>query len=191
MNSTDYVTLRGRIVVIFKFHLLLYIRCLFYFLASSISTISHYTISGLEIDRKKLIRFDSGRKSRRSLPKPNEPSPTIPPRPVVKDNPVRPDTEEVDYKKKDTLRSSKRSRAGSTWSLKSVSTTVRSRAESFGESVRSRGESFMLQGLTKSTENINERSKIQDDPKAGELFKYLQILTASFGAFAHGGNDVR
>ena len=35
------------------------------------------------------------------------------------------------------------------------------------------------------------REMIADEPKTGKLFKFLQILTASFGAFAHGGNDVR
>jgi len=30
-----------------------------------------------------------------------------------------------------------------------------------------------------------------DEPKTGKLFAFLQILTASFVAFAHGGNDVR
>ncbi|EDO34470.1 predicted protein [Nematostella vectensis] len=34
------------------------------------------------------------------------------------------------------------------------------------------------------------RCLITDEPKTGRLFAFLQILTASFGAFAHGGNDV-
>ena len=32
--------------------------------------------------------------------------------------------------------------------------------------------------------------KILDDPHLAQLFKYLQILTARFGSFAHEGNDV-
>jgi phosphate/sulfate permease len=30
-----------------------------------------------------------------------------------------------------------------------------------------------------------------DRPGIGRLFSFLQILTAAFGSFAHGGNDVR
>jgi len=32
---------------------------------------------------------------------------------------------------------------------------------------------------------------VKDTPEAVRLFSFLQILTAVFGAFAHGGNDVR
>jgi len=35
------------------------------------------------------------------------------------------------------------------------------------------------------------RLKVKDTPEAIRLFSFLQILTAIFGAFAHGGNDVR
>lgn len=34
------------------------------------------------------------------------------------------------------------------------------------------------------------RLKVKDTPEAIRLFSFLQILTAVFGAFAHGGNDV-
>ena len=45
--------------------------------------------------------------------------------------------------------------------------------------------------LSKETTRAMTREMIADEPKIGRLFKFLQILTASFGAFAHGGNDVR
>jgi len=38
--------------------------------------------------------------------------------------------------------------------------------------------------------NANEQDLRQDPPEIRELFKFLQILTACFGSFAHGGNDV-
>ena len=38
---------------------------------------------------------------------------------------------------------------------------------------------------------MEARKQVTDEPKTGKLFAFLQILTAAFGAFAHGGNDVR
>ena len=38
---------------------------------------------------------------------------------------------------------------------------------------------------------MEAREQVTDEPKTCKLFAFLQILTAAFGAFAHGGNDVR
>ena len=43
----------------------------------------------------------------------------------------------------------------------------------------------------KETARQIARSLVSDEPKTARLFKFLQVMTASFGAFAHGGNDVR
>ena len=36
-----------------------------------------------------------------------------------------------------------------------------------------------------------QRKEVKDSPETARLFSFLQILTAIFGSFAHGGNDVR
>lgn len=43
----------------------------------------------------------------------------------------------------------------------------------------------------KSSNSSLEEWHDQDKPEVSLLFQFLQILTACFGSFAHGGNDVR
>ncbi|KAK3578014.1 hypothetical protein CHS0354_036568 [Potamilus streckersoni] len=41
-----------------------------------------------------------------------------------------------------------------------------------------------------SAQREEARRKVEDKPETASLFSFLQILTAIFGSFAHGGNDV-
>lgn len=46
-------------------------------------------------------------------------------------------------------------------------------------------------GVRKGSSGSLEEWNDQDKPEVSLLFQFLQILTACFGSFAHGGNDVR
>lgn len=43
----------------------------------------------------------------------------------------------------------------------------------------------------KAMKDTDDEVAFADKPEVAQLFKYLQILTACFGSFAHGANDVR
>ena len=49
---------------------------------------------------------------------------------------------------------------------------------------------MLLQKMS-TTSSDDEDEEVKDRPETAKLFSLLQILTAIFGAFAHGGNDVR
>ena len=42
-----------------------------------------------------------------------------------------------------------------------------------------------------ATNNTSVEQEVKDPPSTKQIFSALQVLTAIFGSFAHGGNDVR
>ncbi|XP_074110305.1 na[+]-dependent inorganic phosphate cotransporter type III [Cotesia typhae] len=40
------------------------------------------------------------------------------------------------------------------------------------------------------TDPVDTQNHTEDNPEVAKLFSFLQVLTAAFGSFAHGGNDV-
>lgn len=52
------------------------------------------------------------------------------------------------------------------------------------------GEGGITFGPDSSTESTKTEDVPDDRPGVGKLFSFLQIMTAAFGSFAHGGNDV-
>ncbi|KAI8493557.1 hypothetical protein Bbelb_289540 [Branchiostoma belcheri] len=50
-----------------------------------------------------------------------------------------------------------------------------------------------IEGTLEDHEDANTHvhiKEVKDTPEVGKLFQFLQVLSAGFGAFAHGGNDV-